>query len=877
MSRRLLGLAFSLFLSASIWAAPVIKTSLNSGWFFQQTDHPDSTKWEPVNVPHTWNAKDAFDDQPGYYRGTGWYRRNLYVDAGWKGQKLFLDFEGVNKTATVFINEQKVGEHKGGYTAFSFDISPYVHYGSDNDLRVEVSNAPDPQIPPLEADFTFYGGIYRDVWLKVDNPIHFAFSKYATPAVYVNTPQVSAESAQVKVRGTVRNETGKTNRLLVRSEIFSPEGKLVEVLNKVFTVRRNSDRDFEMVSKPLNKPQLWSPDAPNLYTVKTTVQLYHSDSILDGVESPLGFRWFKADPNLGFFLNGKPLKLHGLNRHQDFAGLGNALPNDLHKKDFELIKKMGANFVRLAHYPQAPEVYRECDRLGLLVWSEIPVVNEITESKEFTENCLNMQREQIHQTYNHPSVVMYGYMNEVFIRLAYAKQLSDSVRNWKIKNTLKLARELDSLTRSEAPGRLTVMALHQNPIYNKTGIADIPQVIGWNLYMGWYGGKYTDLGTFLDKQHAEHPNRCIMLSEYGPGSDVRLHTDHPEVWDYSEEYQFLSHASYRFQVDERPYVMGMAAWIFADFGSEGRADAIPHINQKGLVKYNRTPKDVYHYYQVMNDKLPRVAIAGTNYTNRTYVADENGKSKHQVWMFTNSGQVTLYRNGEWINSQKPVDGIVKMQVPFVSGPNKLLAVTDMAEDSLVVNVKMIPRKLTAGEFHTIRVNVGSNCNFHNELTGENWIPDQPYQPGSFGYVGGDIYHSVSWKALSTQSNIKGTDDDPLYQTMREGLESYRFDVPDGCYKVTLLFAEPNSKAGQPQLIYNLSNEENEQKANLRSFGISMNGEHEVGHFNLARDYGALRAVKKTFMVNVKKGEGLSVQFLPEHGKTLLSGIRIEKR
>ncbi len=268
---------------------------------------------------------------------------------------------------------------------------------------------------------------------------------------------------------------------------------------------------FEQRSEPVSKPQLWSPDTPYLYTVRTVI--YDGEKAADRVEIPLGFRWFSFDADKGLFLNGKPLKLRGVNRHQDYKGMGSAVPNDLHRKDLEIIKDMGANFVRLAHYPQASAVLETADRLGLIVWEEIPTVNYITHSLEFAQTCKVMLTEMIRQHYNHPSVLMWGYMNEVWLR-------GPEKTPEYVDKAVELARELEEVLRREDPTRASVMAMHRSNLYNESGIAGIPQVAGWNLYSGWYSGELADFGKFLDSQRREFPNRPVIVSEYGASSDA---------------------------------------------------------------------------------------------------------------------------------------------------------------------------------------------------------------------------------------------------------------------------------------------------------------------------------------------------------------------
>nr|MDQ3309005.1 hypothetical protein [Gemmatimonadota bacterium] len=426
-------LALLLLLSAAIThpatgqapAGPDVRVrhTINDGWKFlaggvefAEKQLISAAGWESVTLPHTWNASDPFDDTPSYRRGVGWYRRTLKLDDSLRGKRLFLYFEGVNQKADVFVNGAFAGGHRGGYTAFAVDVTRLVNFdsvGSENLIAVQVDNSHDPQVPPLSVGFALYGGIYRDVWLVATDPVHVKVTDHASPGVYVSTPRVSRERAEVRLRGTVVNSTQAPQRLRVVSTIVDSAGARVATISSPLTVRAGNEATFAQNFPAVRNPRLWSPDRPYLYAVDT--EIYDGDRLVDRVRNPLGFRWFRFDPARGFFLNGERLQLRGTNRHQDFQGLGSALSNRQHVRDLEIIKEMGANFLRLAHYPQDPAVLEAADRLGLLIWEELPVVNYVTISEEFTRNSQQMLREMIRQHHNHPSVILWGTMNEVFL------------------------------------------------------------------------------------------------------------------------------------------------------------------------------------------------------------------------------------------------------------------------------------------------------------------------------------------------------------------------------------------------------------------------------------------------------------------------------
>ncbi|MGH7635901.1 MAG: glycoside hydrolase family 2 protein, partial [Gemmatimonadaceae bacterium] len=331
----------------------------------------------------------------------------------------------------------------------------------------------------------------------------------------------------------------------------------------------------------MRDPHLWSPDDPYLYTVRTDV--YDGDELRDRVTNPLGFRWYHFDPARGFFLNGSKLQLRGTNRHQDYAGLGSAMPNELHTRDFELIKEMGANFVRLAHYPQDPAVLEAADRLGLLIWEEIPVVNYITPGPEFTHNAETMLREMTRQHYDHPSVIMWGTMNEVFLWGPGGGRIRVQDDTAYMRQVREYAAHVDSVARSEDPTRVTTMATHMSGDYEKSGVAYVSQVLGLNIYDGWYSGTFAGFGTQLDKHHARMPGRVLFVSEYGAEDDYRVNSLQPERFDFSGTWMRRYHESYLRQIAARPWLGGTALWNEFDFSQPETGGSIPHMNQKGML------------------------------------------------------------------------------------------------------------------------------------------------------------------------------------------------------------------------------------------------------------------------------------------------------
>ena len=397
--------------------------TINDGWKFTkgspfeaQLAGCDDSSWETVNIPHTWNDKDADDETPGFYRGPAWYRKQLFVDKSQEGRQAVIYFEGANQEVQCYLNGQFVGEHKGGYTRFCFDITSHLRYGQENLFAIYVSNVYNPNIPPLSADFTFFGGIYRDVYLQFMNPVHIATNDYASSGVYIRTPEVNNSAASIEITTLLTNNTLQPAEIRVENIICDADGR--EVKKTHAEVKLASGETKTDISKKIkiDSPRLWDIDDPYRYMVYTRILDKKKGALLDEVVNPLGLRWFKFDSEKGFFLNGKGRKLIGTARHQDYFQKGNALRDELHVQDVLLLKEMGGNFLRVSHYPQDPVIMEMCDKLGIVTSVEIPVVNAVTETEEFLQNSVEMAKEMVRQDFNRPSVMIWGYMNEIFLR-----------------------------------------------------------------------------------------------------------------------------------------------------------------------------------------------------------------------------------------------------------------------------------------------------------------------------------------------------------------------------------------------------------------------------------------------------------------------------
>ena len=763
------------------------RSELKDWQFFTENDSIEQL----VSIPHTWNSVDAFDDEPGYWQGKGVYTKAIEVSDLTKNH--FLFFEGANQHSKVWVNGKFVGEHKGGYTAFHIDISNFLKKGK-NTVKIEVDNSHDEQIPPLDADFTFYGGIYRPVFLERESNVHFE-KKNGADVVKI-TPLLNEKLSEgtVKIKAHIKNSAKDSIDLIV--SLFDGDDKKTTYTRKLSLV---DSLEYEF---KISSPKLWSPTSPQLYRLE--LQLRDGDELVDSYEHKIGFRKFEATPS-GFFLNNKALKLIGANRHQDWQGLGNAVPVALQLKDMKMIKEMGSNFLRLAHYPQAKAIYQAADSLGLMLWSEIPVVNKVpvgTDYEAYSRNSLQMQREHIAQNYNHPALVFVGYMNEIFLRMVFDKPEEDEKHNI-IANTLELAQELEKFTRKEAPNHTTVMALHGHQIYNDTGIANISMIIGWNLYYGWYEGKIGDLGGFLDQENTKFPNRPLIISEYGVGADLRLHTNTPEVFDFSEEYQLKYHKGYVEQVWQRDFVIGMTAWNFADFGSEFRGDAIPHVNQKGLVNYDRSPKNAYFWYKtILNPTDKQVRIY------RDFPVHISASKQKKIKIIANIPTV-LKVNDSVHATLTPENGIIETNINLKFGTNTLQVFDDTGTrfDSLDLEWQK-PQLHEKGA--VLAINLGSH-NYFMDANGQLWIPITEVPILN---ISGEV------KNKKTSTNIRNTLDDPLYQTVATGINKLEIQVPNGTYEIKLIW----SNLGQSsKLVYELNKGKDDQTSKTKKGTITIQG------------------------------------------------------
>ena len=614
---------------------------INQDWNFRFSHQVDKNSSRRVDLPHTWNAQDALSGNPDYKRGIGNYDKKLFIRSEWKGKRLFLRFEGANCVSNVFINGKQIGEHRGGYGAFIFEITDKVNYGKDNTVLVRVNNGEQLDVMPLVGDFNFYGGIYRDVHLLVTEDICISPLDYASPGVYLFQQHVGEKQAAVLARINLSNGTEHPRQATLRLQVKEGD-KVVYQADKKVTVAPHTSVQPEEMSFTLLNPRLWNGrEDPFMY--QTVITLVKDGKEIDKVEQPLGLRYYATDADRGFFLNGKHLPLHGVCRHQEWAEVGNALRPMHHEEDTRLMLEMGVNAIRLAHYPQATYMYDLMDRNGIVTWAEIPFVGPggyadkgFVDQPSFRENGKEQLKEMIRQHFNHPSICFWGLFNEL-------KENGD--------NPLEYIKELNVLAHHEDPTRPTTSASNQGGAINF-----ITDNIAWNRYDGWYGATPATLASWLDKTHQAHPEIKIAISEYGAGASIYHQQDSlvqtsPGNWWHPENWQTEYHIQNWKIISERPYVWGSFVWNMFDFGAAHRTEGDrPGINDKGLVTHDRkVKKDAFYFYKANWNPEPMVYIAGRRSVNRV-------KPVTEVQIFSNCAEVTLKVNGQIIKKMQP-DGV----------------------------------------------------------------------------------------------------------------------------------------------------------------------------------------------------------------------------
>jgi len=652
---------------------------LAADWKFIRQDMPSTAKtdaWQSVAVPHTWNAEDgangmAADPQhpSGYYRGVGWYARNLGVPADWKTKRVFIRFEGVALVADVLVNGIPIGQHRGGYAAFCYEITPYLRFDGKDTVRVRADNARAFDVAPLSGDFTVFGGIYRPVRLIATDEVCVSPTEFASPGVFLTLKKLTPGEAAIEARAIVSHGGKAKTRAQVEVEVKDASGA------RVAQQARSVDLDAGAtmtVSQDLRvaKPRLWQARKdPYLYSA--TVRILRDGKVVDEVTQPLGIRTVALTPQHGFLLNGQPYPLHGVNRHQDRDGKGTALSPADHEEDHAMIVEIGATCLRLAHYQQADQIHDLSDRTGIIEWQEIPLVDAVGGSPQFLENARQQLKELILQGYNHPSLSMWGLYNELdasWSMVATAPSIPV------ITNLQELAKQLD-------PTRPTVAAFKDG---DASALASVPDWVGWNIYPGWYNAQPDQIAPWIDKYHAKMGKR-IALSEYGAGANPRQFQEgapkkpNPDGPFHPQEWQNYCHERDWALVKDSPKLWGTFVWVMFDFASDKRNEGgTPGINDKGLVTRDRKiKKDTFYFYKANWNPEPMVYLASRRMTPRKLAATE-------VKAYSNCAEVELKVNGVSAGTVKP-DEVRVCRWPNVQlkpGTNHIEAVARAGDKSL---------------------------------------------------------------------------------------------------------------------------------------------------------------------------------------------------
>lgn len=627
---------------------------LNENWKFSLTEKeiPASLPeaWDTVNLPHTWNAVDGHDGNGSYLRTTALYAKSFDAPVQpLAGGRVYVEIPAAGQQASVYINGEKVIYHEGGYSAFRADITSWLKE-EGNLLVVECSNEEKSNVYPQSADFTFYGGLYRGVHLISVPATHFDLDTYGGPGIKVTSVPENG-GARFTIESVITNPD---ENFTVLYSITDADGQ------EVAGAARPADNATVELFVP--DVTLWDIDNPYLYTV--TALLQRRNEAYDELKVRNGVRTFSCDPQKGFIINGRPTPLRGVSRHQDTLYKGNALTKEDHYQDARIIKELGANTVRLAHYQHSQDFYDACDELGLVVWAEIPFISVMSKDPAAHENCISQLTELIHQNYNHSSICFWSISNEILIGGISEKLVENH-------------KELNALAKKLDPTRLTTIAhVSMTPVDSPMhGITDVES---YNHYFGWYGGSYDQNGPWFDNFHEVHPDICLGLSEYGCEGIITYHGPDPQCKDYSEEYQAEYHEHLAKVLDERPWMWSSHVWNMFDFGCAARDEGgVAGRNNKGLVTMDRkTRKDAFYVYQAYWSKKPMIHIAGRRYAQR---AGETTIVK----VYSNQPAVSLYLNGE-LEAVQSGYRVFTFEIALKEGFNTLLAAAGDVKDSITL-------------------------------------------------------------------------------------------------------------------------------------------------------------------------------------------------
>jgi len=845
--------------------------ALTNGWRFafgnDLSAQSDDSQWQTVTLPHTWNrigghsvkARDAND-----LKGKGWYHLKFDAPAGSaKPRRTWLQFDGASIVSEVWLNGVRLGRHDGGVSGFRFDVSDAIHPG-ENVLVVSTDNsAPEKkgsvtaETLPMGGDWFMYGGLYRKVSLVTTDPVHIDLADDGGPGVYARTVSLDAGHAQVEVVAKVRNDSTTSKPVSIRTSLVDDHGKVVASRTQSLAAAATSLNEHKTLLD-IAKPHVWN-GVPDPYLYKVQVEVLSNGKAVDKVMQNFGIRTMRFDPDKGFFLNGKHLALHGVNRHQESGASGWAATDQELERDYAIIKDMGANTVRLAHYQHAQAEYDLADRMGLVVWAEMPLVfmsapyGEPKPTPGFIANAEQHLRELIRQNFNHPSIAAWSVGNEVNISSVW---MSPKVQ------TVPLLERLTALARAEDPSRAPVLASccgtlpgDLMPDAQGKGLDSPPEavdVFGVNVYFGWYYGSVFDLSAYLDKVHAFYPHKTFGVTEYGAGGALTQHSDNPLGGPvdmggrpHPEELQSYVHEQTWPQLRDKTYLWGSWLWNMFDFASASRQEGdLVDTNDKGIVSFDRqVKKESFYYYKAHWNPEPMIYLAGHRYTERASpVAD--------VKAYSNAPRASLSVNGKDQGSVECVERIcVWHGVALAKGDN-----------ALVVEASLNGRKLSDHAVWRRADGPGT----YRILAGQVAVTDTAaglYGSDNF-FTGGEgqFLNKPVRGAPPPPKVVAGAADPKLYLTYREGRFSYELPLPNGDYELTQRFVEPVQDQGRGK----------------RVFDVLVQGQAAIADLDIAAAAGSMKAYERTVLLHVSDGKG-RIAFVPKAGEAILSSFSVSPR
>lgn len=815
----------------------------------------DDSGWQAVTIPHTWNRLGAYGTtrpaDTNATQGVGWYRLAYKAPASAKGQRQYLDFAGVGEIADVWVNGVHVGQHKGAFARFRFDVTAQWRAGAENIIVVKADNSKKgptsttADVLPLAGDFFVYGGIYRGVSLVTTGAQSIDLLDFGGPGVYATTPTVSSEEATVQVLTRVRSAATSSKALKAEIEIKDAQGQTVA--RKVAPVVAAPGQSEVSETLAVKTPHLWNgTEDPYLYTVQVT--LLDGKKPVDVVKQPLGIRTFHFDPNEGFSLNGQHLQLHGVSRHQDRAGKGWALSPEDHQEDMALIKEIGANTVRLAHYEHADEWVTAADEAGMVTWAEVPYVTASSfDGSEGTaavfENATQQTKELIRQDFNHPSIMMWSVGNEVNASAIY-------MTKGKPAHPLKLLQAINAVAKAEDTSRPTVFAdcCEDSPLGTKKQepLAGTADMIGYNRYYGWYYGKPGDLGGELDKLHAKHPELPMSVTEYGAGGAVSQNTDNMLGASITavgrvqpEAYESWYHEESWKQLKDRKYLFATWVWNMFDFASDFRneGDSVD-LNSKGLVSYDRkTKKDAFYFYKAAWSKTPVLYLTDKRYVDRAYPT-------MSVRAYSNADKARLSVNGEDKGEVTCQDEVCAWpSVTLAPGANKAVVTATVGGQALR------DETVWNGPARESGIHLKAGSLLTQTIDGVLFGSDNFFTGGRTSSAGGGFM----------APDPKAPPVDPRSSSWRYGDQfSYAIPLANGHWHVTLRTLDPTSALTKPET----------------RMSVKANGAVVVAPFNVLQAAGAHQVgITKTFDVDVTGGV-LKLDFIGTEGPAVVSTIEI---